>query len=171
MTSDALIAALAEIERHVGRSGWDQPARLFALVPTHALLAAEPSLSEQLERPGGIDDDALSSIEQDGFTGGDDILEALARIQWPTTVHGVAISLERLFLPRDHEGDLPDDPEQAADRVAHHEARQDVRVVVGVLRAGDAYGLARVRSHPEDLLSSPDLVPGLAESLAQTLTT
>ncbi len=31
--SDALVAALIEVERHVGRSGWDQPARLFALVP------------------------------------------------------------------------------------------------------------------------------------------
>ena len=46
--SDALVAALLEVERHVGRLGWDQPARLFALVPTAELLAAEPSLAEHL---------------------------------------------------------------------------------------------------------------------------
>ena len=31
---DALVASLMEIERHVAGLGWDQPARLFALVPT-----------------------------------------------------------------------------------------------------------------------------------------
>ena len=47
--NDALVAALLEIERHVGHGGWDAPARLFALVPTEQLLAAEPSLAAQLE--------------------------------------------------------------------------------------------------------------------------
>ena len=46
--SEALAAALIEVERHVGRSGWDQPARLFALVPTAELIAAEPSLARRL---------------------------------------------------------------------------------------------------------------------------
>ena len=32
--TERLLAALVEIERFVGRAGWDQPARLFALVPT-----------------------------------------------------------------------------------------------------------------------------------------
>ena len=48
MTSDALIAGLMDIERHVGGLGWDQPARLFALVPTAELIAAEPHLAEHL---------------------------------------------------------------------------------------------------------------------------
>lgn len=170
MTSDALIAALAEIERHVGQAGWDQPARLFALVPTQELMAAEPSLADQLQRPGGADADALSSVEQDGFHTGDDVLDALAGIQWPPTVAGVALSLERLFLPVEAEASLPEDPDSMADAVAQHPDRQDVRVVVGVLRAGDRYGVGRVRTHPEDLLAAADLVPGLADALSRTLT-
>lgn len=170
MTSDALIAALAEIDRHVGAAGWDQPARLFALVPTRTLMEAEPALAAQLDRPGGVDPDAFSSVEQDGFHTGDDVLEALERIQWPDTVHGAALSLERLFLPVGVDVDLPDDPDEAASVVAAHEDRQDVRVVVGVLRSGDRYGLGRVRTHPDDLLAAPDLVPGLATALARTLT-
>lgn len=170
MTSDALIAALAEIERHVGRSGWDQPARLFALVPTEQLLDAEPSLADQLNRPGGVDSDALSSVEQDGFHPGDDVGEALAQIQWPMTVTGVAVALERLFVPVEAESTLPDDPLLAADAVAQHPDRQDVRVIVGVLRSGDRYGLGRVRTHADELLAAPDLVPGLADALLRTLT-
>ena len=38
-----LIAALADIERHVSELGWDQPARLFALVETATLLELEPN--------------------------------------------------------------------------------------------------------------------------------
>lgn len=170
MTQDALIAALAEIERHVGRSGWDQPARLFALVPTRQLMEAEPSLVDQLERPGGVDPDALSSVEQDGFHTGDDIIEALQKIQWSETVAGVALALERLFLPVGAEASLPDDPALVNDAVARHPDRQDVRVVVGVLRTGDRYGVGRVRTHAEDLLAAADLVPGLADALEHTLT-
>ena len=50
---DALVASLMEIERHVAGLGWDQPARLFALVPTVELIEAEPQLAEHLT--GGAD--------------------------------------------------------------------------------------------------------------------
>ena len=95
MSTDALVAALAEIERHVAHAGWDTPARLFALVPTAELLAAERSLAGQLAAPTAPD--ALSSIEQDGFHAGDDVVDALARISWPPTVFGAALVLERLL--------------------------------------------------------------------------
>ena len=42
-------------------------------------------------------------------------------------------------------------------------------MVVGVLRDGTRYGLARVRTSPEDLLAADDLVPGLASALSRTL--
>ena len=167
--SDALVAALAEIERHVGQAGWDQPARLFALVPTAELLVAEPSLESQLARPGGLEPDALSSIEQDGFHAGEDVVDALAQITWPPAVLGVAITLERLFLPATLESELPTDADDAAAFVAQHPERQDVRVVVGVLRDGATYGLARLRSNPDELLAGADLVPGLAAALGHTL--
>ncbi len=168
MTSDALVAGLMEIERHVSGLGWDQPARLFALVPTAELIAAEPHLAEHLAAGMQPTADHLSAVEQEGFAGGNDLGEALARISWPGTVSGVALSLERFFLPGMSGTDLPTGPE-ADDRVRNDPGREEIRVVAGVLRAGDSYGVARIRSHPEELLSGSDLVPGLAAALARTL--
>ena len=37
----ALAAAVLEIEQHIARAGWDQPARLYALVDTADLVAAQ----------------------------------------------------------------------------------------------------------------------------------
>ncbi|MFT3970253.1 MAG: PPA1309 family protein [Micropruina sp.] len=168
MTSDALVAALMDIERHVGGVGWDQPARLFALVPTTELIAAEPQLAEHLT--GGLEPQPghLSAIEQDGFASGADLGEALGRIAWPETVAGVALSLERFFLPGAMDAGLGEGA-AASDTVRTNPDRQEIRVVVGATRAGDSYGVARIRSHPDDLLSSIDLVPGLAAALARTL--
>ncbi len=164
--SDALVAALLEVERHVGRLGWDQPARLFALVPTAELLAAEPSLAGHLS---GANPDGYSSIEQEDFHPGSDLAEGLARIAWPPTVAGCALALERAFLPADAEADLPHDPDAAARLVAEHPRRLDLRVVVGVTRQGSSHGVARVRGEDGDLLSGADLVPALAAALAHTL--
>lgn len=162
---DALLAALADIERHVSSAGWDQPARLFALVETQQLVAAEPALAEHL---AGALPDSFSAVEQDGFHAGDDLERALARIYWPDTVAGCAIAVERAFLAPEHEAEIPND-DSAADFVANHADRQDVRVVVGVLRDGTHHGLARIVSAPDDLLGGEDLVPGLAAALLGTL--
>lgn len=163
---DALVAALVEVERHVSGLGWDQPARLFALVPTAALLAAEPSLAEHLSAGSP---DGYSLIEQEAFRQGDDLAETLARIAWPATVAGCALALERAFLPADAEVDLPGDPDAAALAVAEHPGRLDLRVVVGVTRDGERHGVARVRGQGGELLGGPDLVPALADALAHTL--
>ena len=80
----------------------------------------------------------------------------------------LAIALERAFLPPQFEADLPEDPDEAADFVAKHPNKTDVRVVVGVLRDGTKHGLARLVSDPDDLLGAEDLVPGLAEALFDT---
>lgn len=164
--SEALIAALVEIEQYVGRLGWDQPARLFALVPTAELIAAEPSLRPELNDPLP---DALSSIEQVGFHPGADLAEALAAIGWPPAVAGCALALERSFLPPEIEDDLPSDPEQAALFVARHPRHLDLRVVVGVLREGGRHGVARVRGEEGSLLGGGNLVPALADALSHTL--
>jgi hypothetical protein len=167
VTSDALIASLMEIERHVSRIGWDQPVRLFALVPTMELLAAEPALAQHAHRSD--DPEALSAVEQDEFRSGGDIQQDLERISWPGSVTGCAIALERAFVPADVESSVPADPDEAARFVAGHPRRQDVRVVVGVLRDGSSHGLARLKSNPEELMGASDLVPGLTLALAQTL--
>lgn len=165
----ALAAALLEIERYVGRHGWDQPARLFALVPTHELVAAEPSLADQLLAGRDVPEDALSSIEQEDFAHGDDPLEALVRLGWPSAVAGVALAMERALLEARHEGAIPADPGEAESFVANHPDRRDVRLVVGVLRDGSRHGVARLRDHPDELVGGQDLVPGLADALARTL--
>ncbi|WP_232821873.1 PPA1309 family protein [Desertihabitans aurantiacus] len=168
----ALLAALVELERHVGEQGFDQAPRLFALVRTDDLVAAEPALAEHLglrsTAEGGFPE-ALTPVEQE-FAPGADLVGALSRIEWPATVHGCALACERSFLPAgDQAADVPDDPDEATTFVAEHPDRQDVRVVVGVLRSGHRHGVARLVSHPEDLLGASDLVPGLAEVLAYTL--
>ena len=164
--NDALTAALIEIERHVGRSGWDQPARLFALVRTTELVAAEPALAEQLSHTLS---DGYTSIEQDEFVAGEDLAETLARIAWPPAVAGCALALERAFLPTDAEQELPGDPAAAARIVADHPQRLDLRVVVGVTRQGDRHGVARIRSAEQELIGGADLVPALALALSRTL--
>lgn len=161
-----LIAALADVERHVGDLGWDQPARLFALVGTTQLLQLEPQLADRI--PQGSED-ALTAIEQEDFAAGMEVLDRLAGIYWPPTVEGAVLAMERTLLPSEHEAQLPDDADAAAAFVANHEARVDVRVVVGVLRDGSQHGLARLRNNPEELIGAEDLVPGLAAALHTTL--
>ncbi len=165
MSHDALVAALLEIERHVGAAGWDQPARLFALAPTAELLAAEPALAGRLR--GEHPPDQLSSIEQEGFHEGRDLVSALAHLAWPDAVAGCVLVVERSFLPAGQEHDIP--TEGAAEYVAAHPDRHDVRVVTGVLRTGSQHSVARLRRDPSQLLGGADLVPGLAAALAATL--
>lgn len=165
---EALIATLVELEHHVGADGWDQPARLFALVLSAELGRAEPALVADLglaDAPEG----ALTAVEQDDFDPTGDLLGDLERIEFPATVFGCAISTERTFLPRAYEADLPEDPAAAAAAVAAHPERQEIRVVVGVTRSGDRHGVARLVSAPTELLAADDLVPGLSEALAHTL--
>ena len=161
-----LIACLFDVERHVSSLGWDQPTRLFALVPTGELLEAEPLLRGRL--PEGSPD-SLSAVEQDEFVAGEDLKERLEGITWPASVEGCAIALERSFLPREREAEIPGDATEGARFVAAHPERMDVRVVVGVLRDGSRHGLARLVSNPDELLGAEDLVPGLTEALARTL--
>ena len=77
----ALAAAAAEIEAHVGASGWDRPSAIFALV----------------EQDGG-----LTAYEQEPLPDAP-LDEALGRICWPDAVAGCALSQEILTQ-------APDDP-------------------------------------------------------------
>jgi hypothetical protein len=169
---DALVAALVDVERHVAAAGWDQPARLFALVLTDAFAAAEPELAADLQlrtTAAGGPPGALTAIEQEGFVATDDLVADLEQLEWPETVFGCAVSAERTFLPASLEVDLPDDPAAAAEFVASHPAREEIRVVVGADRAGNTHGVARLVSRPDELLGAADLVPGLGAALAHTL--
>ena len=167
MLNEALTAAVLDVERYVSAAGWDQPARLFALAPTAALVKAAPDLAAQLGAPDRAPGH-LSSIEQEDFHGGRDLLAALAHLAWPQTVVGCILALERSFLPPAFEPAIPDDPDDAAQFVNDHPERQELRVVTGVLRDGARHSVARVKDRPDELLGGTDMAPGLAAALLDT---
>ena len=162
---EPLAASLVEIERHVGMSGWDQPIRLFALVPTRDLIEAVPELADQLTVTAP---DALTCVEQEELVISD-LEDFLAQLSWPSGVTGAALSTERVFLPAEFEDDVPDDAVAAADFVATHPARETARVVAGALRTGEQFAVLRLASNPEELLMGENLVPGLTANLVESL--
>ena len=170
--TDALVAALIELDRHVGAAGWDSPPRLFALVLTDTLIQAEPALAASLglrsTTEGGAAG-ALTAVEQEDFAPSADLVADLATLEWPETVFGCALATTRTFLPGSADVELPTDPAQAAAVVAGHPLREEIRAICGVDRSGARHGVARLRSQPDGLLGGPDLVPGLTAALAHTL--
>jgi hypothetical protein len=167
----ALRGAVREIEAYAAEAGWDQPARLFALVPTTDLLQREPGLAEAL----GVDDETtpedLTPVEQEPVPADQEVEEVLARIMWPAEVFGCAAVVERLVLPPSVDDELPEDPEEAQAFAADHPDRQEVRIVAAATRAGSTYCALRMRTHDDEfsVLESRDLVPALLELLSGTL--
>ncbi len=167
----ALASAVLEIEHHVAESGWDQPARLYALVPTEELVRHEPGLAEML----GLESDAsadgsLTPVEQEGLPLDKQLEEVLGTVEWPDGVAGCAAVVERLVLPPEVDEQIPADPQEAARFAREHPLRQEVRLVAGVTRAGASYCALRMRSHDDELavVDGTDLVPGLLALLGQT---
>lgn len=157
-----------DTERHVAAAGWDQPPRLFAIARNSDLLAREPALRGQLS---GADPSAYSTIEQEGLPQTSNIESLLRQLAWPAEVDGVALALERIVVPPDAERDLPENPEAAADALAAHPDRADVRLLVAVLRDGESICLLRQRSHDADdqVAVGRDIAPGLIHALQVTL--
>jgi hypothetical protein len=163
-----LVTSALETERHVAAGGWDQQPRLFALVRTSGLLAREPQLRTQL---GQGEDAGLTAVEQEGLPQTSSLETLLAQLAWPTEVDGVALAVERIVVPPEAEVDLPQDPELAAEALADHPDRKDVRLLVAVLRDGESICLLRQRDHDSDdkVASGADIAPGLVQALASTL--
>lgn len=159
-----------DIETHVAAGGWDQPARLFALVETADLVRREPQLAGQLgvaaDEPGG-----LTPVEQEDLPEHASIEDLLGGIAWPAEVLGSAITVERLMVPPEAERDMPQDEGAALRWLAEHPQRQEVRIVVAVLRDGSRSAALRLRAHDDEtsVLTGRDLVPGLADALSATL--
>lgn len=168
--SDRLERLALDVERHVSQAGWDQSTRLFALVETADLLRREPQLAAQLgagaDEPGG-----LTPVEQEDLPHHSTLEELLGGLAWPPEVLGSAVSVERLMVPPDAERDMPRGEAQALQWLAEHPERQEVRIVVAVLRDGSRACALRMRAHDEEtsVLTGPDLVPALADGLAATL--
>lgn len=166
----ALRAAVVEVESHASESGWDQPSRLFALVRTAELAAAEPELAVEL----GIHDNTaqlLTPVEQELDQQDEPLEQLLARITWPEAVAGALAVVERVVLPPEVEEQVPDDPAEASAFAAAHSQHEDVRIAAGVLRSGESHCVLRLRSHDDEdaLVQGGDLVPRLVLALRETL--
>ncbi len=169
---DAVLrAAVREIETHAAEAGWDQPERLYALVPTADLVAREPALAAAMGLDEGAAAGSLTPVEQDQMPADRSLEQVLAGIMWPAEVYGCAAVVERLVLPPAADGEIPEEPEAAAAYAAEHPARQEVRIVAGATRAGSTYCALRLRSHDDaqSVVESPDLVPALLQLLLGTL--
>jgi hypothetical protein len=172
MAANPLTRAVLEIDEYASTLGWDQPARLFALVDTVALRSQEPSLADQLGLPEEPEPAALTPVEQDEIPASQPLDEFLATIAWPDAVAGCALTVERLMLPPTAEAEVPIGLDDAglARWVADHPQRQEVRMTVAVLRDGSRDSALRLREKDSatEVLTGSDLVPGLAEALAAT---
>ncbi|MEV6173453.1 PPA1309 family protein [Streptomyces sp. NPDC051954] len=172
MAASPLTRAVLEIDEYVSGLGWDQPARLFALVDTARLRAEQPSLADRLGLQDEPEATGLTPIEQDEIPAGKQLDEFLGTIAWPDAVVGCALTVERLMLPPSAEASVPEGlgEKKLARWVADHPDRQEVRMTVAVLRDGARDSALRLREKdsPTDVLTGSQLVPGLAEALAAT---
>jgi hypothetical protein len=175
-SQDAVLRAVRELEQHVAAGGWDGPVRLFALVRTADALARDRDLAARL--PADVvaaaqaDAEHLTIVEQEGLPQASSLEELLGSVSWPSTVDGAGVVTERIVVPPEVEAQLPDDPEEAVTWLAQHPARREVRLAVAILRDGTNGCAVRARDHDRasDVAVGPDLVPGLLEALAATLT-
>ena len=172
-----MAAVAREVEEFVAAAGWDQPAQLFALVPTEELLRQEPDLAGQLDAAS-----PLTPIAQDELPDGD-LAEALGRLAWPEAVVGCAVAQEIIVLPPSAEAELPDgeatDVERLRQAAADHPDRTEARLVAAVLRDGPAACVMRLRGYAvaaddsgeavDEVIEHPDLAPNLLEALRATL--
>jgi hypothetical protein len=166
-----LQAAVREIEAHAATSGWDQPARLYALVPTADLLVREPALASVMGLDAASAGDSLTPVEQDEVPAETPLESVLEEIMWPADVVGCAAVVERLVLPPTADEQLPSDPEAAERFAAEHPEREEVRIVAAATRSGSTYCALRLRAHDDALsvVEGHDLVPALLELLQSTL--
>ena len=174
LAAQALARAVTGTETHVAAHGWDQPVRVFALVRTAEALEADPDVADLLDtaEEARTNPELLMVVEQEGLPPATDLEHLLAQLAWPDSVHGAAISVERLVLPpaAQEEAEAITD---AAERLAFLQERpdrEDIRMAVGVLRGGQSWCTLRSRSHDDDasLYQGEHLVPGLVEALAAT---
>ncbi|MFI5675011.1 PPA1309 family protein [Streptomyces cellulosae] len=172
MAASPLTRAVLEIDEYASGLGWDQPARLFALVDTARLRVQEPALAAQLGLQAEQETTGLTPIEQDEVPTGKPLDEFLGTIAWPDAVVGCALTVERLMLPPSAEATVPEglSEKKLAQWVAEHPDRQEVRMTVAVLRDGARESALRLREKdsPTEVLTGSDLVPGLTEALAAT---
>ena len=173
----ALARAGIELEEHAAQRGWDAPVGIFALVRTAAALEQDPALAEVLDdaalAEARRDPQALTMIEQENLPAAADLEDLLAQIAWPSTVDGTALVVERVVLPAEAEQEAAasQDSQERRGFMSERPDREDVRMVVGVLRTGESWCAVRSRSRDssDQVMNGETLVPGLVEALSSTL--
>jgi hypothetical protein len=161
----ALPAAAREVEEFVAAAGWDQPAQLFALVPTADLAAAEPGIAGRLDLAA-----PLTPVAQEPLPAAE-LDVALAGIVWPSTVAGCAVVQEIVVLPPHAEPTASQPLAELARLAAEHPDRREARLVAAVLRDGPGACVLRLRAGEdglEELVEHPDLAPNLLDALRAT---
>lgn len=149
-----LADTVRELEAHVAASGWDQSARLFAIVPTADLATDHPELVSE-ENYG-----QYMFVEQEAPLDNENLIGSLEQITWPDQITGAALAIERLFSMQ------PDDeidPEE-------NSPTQELRIIALVMREGANMNAIRQRTHDDakDVAVASDLVPALNKALLQT---
>ncbi len=167
----ALAAAVLEIENHIAGAGWDQPARLYALVDTARIVAQEPDLAAAMGLDAASAEGSFTPVEQDALPPERALEVVLESVVWPGDVAGCAAVVERLVLPPEVDPEIPEDPAEAERFAREHPLRQEVRIVAGATRAGATYCALRLRAHDDDqsVVDGTELVPGLLDLLRSTL--
>jgi hypothetical protein len=181
--ASALYRCIRDVAEYADAEGWDRPPQMFALVPTVDLVAAEPSLQDELD-----DGAELTPIAQEPFpddvTGEFALDEFLSTTTWPDAVTGCVLVQQIVVLPPDAEQALDDamypvlaDRDAAGraarDAAATHPDRRDARLLAGVLRDGTSLALLQVRpaDDEEDPFGDLELrtYPGLANDIVAAL--
>lgn len=165
----ALREVIDEIEIGAASVGWDRPPSLYALVPTSELLQTPglpDDVAQSLREAWDGDPNHLSAILQESL-GQDTLEEMLPRLVWPDSVYGAAITVERVIVPPQVEAEAPSDPEEALEFISGHPLAADVRIVVGVTRAGHSWCEVRTKKYDEraSVGKGVNLVPSLVEGL------
>lgn len=153
-----------ETEEFVADDGWGQDARLFALVYTRDIVAVQPELAEHLGDP-----DSLTPVEQDVAVDDAELEQWLPQVQWPASVAGCAVVIERPIKLL--ETDSIDAGDAAAEPGAAgvDEQMSSARLVAAALRDGSTHTTVRIFETPENLLEGPQLVDVLLELVQATL--
>ena len=155
MSNDSVLAeTVRELDQHVADAGWDQQARLFAIVPTADLVLDHPELIS------GENTGQFMFVEQDAPLDNENLIASLEQISWPAEILGAAIAIERLISMQPDEEIDPDEITKT----------QELRIIALVMRDGTNVNAIRQRTHDDvnDVAVSSDLVPALNAALLQT---
>lgn len=149
-----LADTVRELDQHVADAGWDQQARLFAIVPTADLALDHPELIS------GETAGQFMFVEQDAPLDNENLIASLEQITWPAEISGAAIAIERLISMQPDEDIDQDEMSQT----------QELRIIALVMRDGTNVNAIRQRLFDDknDVAVSSDLVPALNKALLQT---